>query len=285
MFLSIVILTFNSGDFIKRCLDSLFSNVLEDTEVIVVDNASTDKTKEILKLYSSKLRFIANESNLGSCAGRNIAIDNSSGDWILFLDCDIVLHKDFIEQIILKIKSVSGRVGAVQPLILKSDSETIYSCGIRLTFLRRFFDIGRDKSDRRKFACERSIFGACSAASVYRRNMIEQIKDQYGYFDERFFFLVEDVDLSWRARKKGWETLFFPGAKCIHAGNSSYFSKHLRQYLSFRNRYYMILKNENKYFLLLKSLFYIFYDVPRLVFLLFTNPYIYQRKLKLSQQY
>jgi len=74
--------------------------------------------------------------------------------------------------------------------------------------------------------------------------MLEEIREKTCYFDERFFFLVEDVDLSWRAQKKGWKALYYPEAVCFHYGNSSGSSKRLRQYLCFRNRYLMIRKNE-----------------------------------------
>lgn len=74
--------------------------------------------------------------------------------------------------------------------------------------------------------------------------MLEELKEKTGYFDERFFFLVEDVDLAWRARRAGWKTLFFPQMACFHTGNSSGMDKKFRQYLCFRNRRWMIAKNE-----------------------------------------
>jgi len=74
--------------------------------------------------------------------------------------------------------------------------------------------------------------------------MLWELKEETGYFDERFFFLVEDVDLAWRAQKKGWKALFYPKGVCYHSGNSSRTNGKLRQYFCFRNRYLMILKNE-----------------------------------------
>ena len=104
--------------------------------------------------------------------------------------------------------------------------------------------------------------------------MLEEIKQDIGYFDERFLFLVEDVDLSWRAQREGWKALYCPEAVCYHLGNSSNTPKKTRQYLCFRNRYFLIIKNE-----VIKSIVkdvpcLIAYDLPRLFYLLITNRHI-----------
>ncbi len=185
----------------------------------------------------------------------------------------MVLERDFLSKTIKFLKSSDESIGIFQPKILYLDKTTIYSCGIRLTMLRRFYDIACGRPDNGKYDKLKYVFGACSAAGFYRKKMLEKIKEETGYFDEMFFFLVEDVDLAWRAQKKGWKAVYYPEAVCYHSGNSSSFNKMTRQYLCFRNRYYMIVKNENPWCWYLKLVLWIMYDIPRFFYLIFTNPY------------
>lgn len=273
--ISIIVLTYNSRNFIRPCLDSVFSQNYQDFEVIVVDNASTDGTPEVVREYPRAV-LVANKENFGACRGRNQGIEASSGEWILTLDCDVALEKGFLSKAVNTINSLPSGIGIVQPKILNLDRKTIYSCGIHLSWVRRFYDIGRG-SDSKEFSESSGIFGACSACAFYKREMLQELKEKTGYFDERFFFLVEDLDLAWRAQKRGWRVLFIPEANCYHAGNSSGRSDKLRQCLCFRNRLYSIFKNEGFKRYLLKVLPLVLYDIPRIIFLAATNPYIYSK--------
>ena len=294
---SIIILTHNSREFVRPCLDSVFGQEgYKDFEVVVVDNASGDGTLELIKEYP-KLSLIKNQKNLGACEGRNQGIEASRGDWILTLDCDVILEKDFLLKAAEEIRKAPLDIGIGQPKIFtplekiplsmgqlnpvrneianeasfltgfNCDKKMIYSCGLHLSWTRRFFDIGKNRKDCLKFNKPGYVFGACSAAAFYKRKMLEELKEKSGYFDQRFFFLVEDVDLAWRARKKGYKTLFLPRIYCWHKGNSSKTSKKLRQYFCWRNRFYSIAKNEGLVKYSLKIFPVLCYDLPRLVYL------------------
>ena len=242
--LSIVILTCNSQKHIQACLDSVFRQGTADIEVVVIDNASSDRTREIIKECYPRVKLIENPENLGASKARNQGIECSSSEWILTLDSDVVLGDNFIEKFDSAQRGFSADIGMVQPNILNADGRTIYSQGICLSALRRFHDLNREKPKEWRGPEKKKIIGPCSAAAFYRRRMLNQLKEETGYFDERFFFLVEDVDLAWRAQRAGWKVLFFSQMVCSHAGNSSGTDKKLRQYLCFRNRYWMITKNE-----------------------------------------
>ncbi|MFC1710017.1 glycosyltransferase family 2 protein [Candidatus Omnitrophota bacterium] len=272
---SIVIVTFNSSKFIQPCLDSIFNQEYRDFEVVLIDNGSRDDTVSLVKADYPQVKLIENNENLGSCRARNQGIKASQRKWILTLDCDVVLEKNFLNVIIKTLEKSEKSIGMVQPKVLKEDKKTIYSCGIFLSkLLRRFYDIGNGEIDRGQFSAGKQVFGACSAAALYSRHMLEAIEEETGYFDERFFFLVEDVDLSWRAQKSGYKALYVPEATCFHSGNSSNASFKLRQYLCFRNRFYSIMKNEG-FMNLPKSFLSLFiYDLPRFTYLLFANPYV-----------
>lgn len=270
---SIIILTFNSIKFIKPCLDAVFAQDYQNFEVIIVDNGSNDGTVNLIKSNYPQIRLIENRKNLGTAKARNQAIEIARGKWILTVDCDIILKKGFLNNIMSFVKESEDSIGMFQPKILRMDKRTIYSCGIYLSKLRRFYDIGKDKIDNGKFNTSKYIFGACSATALYKRQMLEEIKEDTGHFDERFFFLVEDVDLAWRAQRKGWEALFCPSAVCYHFGNSSHYGKKFRQYLCFRNRYLMIFKNMSFGGKMKLTILSFWYEIFRFLYLLFTNRY------------
>ena len=269
--ISIVITTFNSKDFISSCLDSIFSQDYQDFEVSVVDNGSRDGTPDYVKKRYPRVILVENKQNLGACRARNQGIELSRGEWVLTLDCDVTLEEGFVLKIIKTIENLLPKVGMLQPKILRPGGGTIYSCGIYLSWLRRFFDLGKGKKDRGQFDKRKYIFGSCSACACYNRKMLQEIKEDSGYFDEKFFFLVEDVDLAWRAQNRNWRALFIPEANCYHTGKSSHTSRKLRQCLCFRNRYYSIMKNEGIKDYSKKLFPLLFYDLPRLFYLAFTN--------------
>lgn len=260
---SIIVLTKDSRDFIRPCLDSLFSQEYDDFETIVVDNGSKDSTVNLIKDNYRGIAMIENFKNLGASRARNQALSVSRGKWILTLDCDVALEKDFLSRASSLIEDMPPEMGILQPKILYPGAATLYSCGIYLSWMRRFYDIGRGRRDTGSYDKQKKVFGACSAAGFYRRAMLDDIKEETGYFDERFFFLVEDVDLAWRARRKGWKAFFIPGLRCYHHGNSSSTDARLRQRLCYRNRFLMIAKNEGLGRYARRILPLLFYDLPR----------------------
>ncbi len=270
--ISIVILTFNSIEFIKSCMDSIFAQDYQDFEVIVVDNGSSDGTVDFIKKDYPYITLIENKQNLGACKARNQAIELAQSKWVLTLDCDVILEKDFLNKIIKFADENKGRAGIFQPKILNMDKKTIYSYGIYLSKLKRFYDIGKGQIDTGRFNTSKYVFGACSAAALYNRQMLERIKEDTGYFDESFFFLAEDVDLAWRAQRGGWKALFYPEAICYHYGNSSSSDRPFRQFLCWRNRKFLLKKCCLGRFKL--SIISLFYDLPRLAFLFLTNSYV-----------
>ena len=274
---SIIILTFNSEKFIGPCLNSIFIQDYQN-QVIVVDNGSKDSTPNFIKRNYPQVILIENKENLGSCKARNQGIAIANGKWVLTLDCDVILEKEFLNKIVSFAEGSGSSIGMFQPKILNMDRKRIYSCGIHLSGLGRFYDIGKGKPDNGQFTAPKYIFGACSAAAFYSRQMLEDIKDDMGYFDERFFFLVEDVDLASRAQRKGWKALFYPEAVCYHYGNSSSSDKLMRQFFCWRNRKFMLEKHRlNK---LKLAVVFFFYDSPRLVYFFFTNHYVRNEIIK-----
>jgi len=273
MTFSLVIPLFNGKGTIEKLLDSIFNQKLKDFEVIIIDNGSNDGCVDLIKKKFSDLKLIINRVNLGAAYARNQGIAVSKGDWILTLDCDCILEDDFLLKALDAIKTLPKECGIIQPKILALDGKTIYSCGIHFSFLRKFYDIGSKRVDSLKFSQRKYVFGACSACALYKKEMLQALLQDTGYFDNDLFFLFEDADLAWRARKKNWKAIFLPDIKCFHEGESYPANKKLRQYLCYRNRYLAISKNEGILLYAVKLFPLILYDLPKAVQMAFTNTY------------
>ncbi|NLE91002.1 MAG: glycosyltransferase family 2 protein [Elusimicrobia bacterium] len=280
---SVVVAVYNGSSVIERCLGSLLAQECrEGLEIIVVDNGSSDGTPGIVRERFPRVRLLEKGGNLGAAAARNLGISASRGEWVFTFDCDTAAGKGFFSAVECLIDAAEGpRAGVIQPLILDAEGREVFSCGIALDFFWRFNDIDRGERCGKRRNNPARIDAACSACAGYRRRMLEEIKDGYGYFDERFFFMVEDVDLGVRAKAAGWTTAFCPGATAYHSGNSSAFSCLERQYFCWRNRKFMLKKMKKP--LLRACAAALCYDLPRDAGLFFSN--YYMRRAVLSGRY
>src|SRR5882757_3795982 len=111
-FVSVTIVTYNSGRFIKRCLESILDQDYPFKEVIVVDNNSTDGTIDILEPFEDRCRIIYNEENIGFAAAQNQAIAMSNSDWVLTLNPDVLLLPNFI-QALVDAGQINPKIGTV----------------------------------------------------------------------------------------------------------------------------------------------------------------------------
>ncbi|RKY36887.1 MAG: hypothetical protein DRP78_02520 [Candidatus Omnitrophota bacterium] len=278
---SVVIVTWNAQKFIRNCVNAVFSQVAGNIEVIVVDNGSTDQTLRILKEYAP-LKLIVNTENKGFCFANNQAIKQAKGKYILTLNIDIMLEKNYI-YILMQYLEKYKKVGMVQGKFLTMEGNIIDSLGLSLSRAKRLFNIAQGRNDGIEYAKDREIFGPCAAAALYRKELINQISIRGDFFDNRFFFLVEDFDVAWRARHFGWKAMYVHQAVCRHFRGSAKHKNTFKQYLSFRNRYFLLLKNCSLPELFLSLPYFLIYDLPRLFFLFFTNQYFFKAIRELFQ--
>lgn len=269
--ISIILVTHNSSGQIADCLDSIFEQEYKDYELIVVDNVSEDDTKQILRNKNFAITLIENFKNYGYSKALNQGIARAIGKFILCLNDDIKLSNNFLKNIHNAIEN-QERVGAVQPKVFRPDGKIIDTTGIFLSFLRRFYDVGSGRFDGAEFSRPKLVFGACDAAALYRKEALETIRQGEEYFDEDFFGIVEDVDISWRMQKKGWKILYYPEAICFHNGGVSRRKDKLSQFFTMRNRYLLLLKNESLLGLLRLPFVFLAYDLWRNLYMLLFNP-------------
>jgi len=267
--ISIIVVTYNSRKAIARSLDSIFNQTFKQFEVIVIDNGSKDYTVDFIKENYPQVKIIKNIKNEGVCKAKNQGINIAKGKYILTLSDSVVLKRDFLDEVRKTMDRFKDKIGMVGVKILKSDKKTIYSAGLHLSRFFRYYDIGKNHLDCERFNRQRYIFGPNSAAAVYRRDMLEDIKKSGQYFDEDFFLFAEDVDLAWRAKKRGWKCIFCNTAVCYYydEGYNKYPKEFIR-YMSFRNRYFLLTKHIGVKQYLLSLLIF---DIPQLLKILFCN--------------
>jgi len=212
---SVIIVNYNRKDLLKRCLDSVKGQGFQDIEIIVVDNASKDASVEMVKTYYPEARLIWNTQNLLFCKAYNQGIDASKGNFILCLNNDVVLDKDYLKEVLFAI-GLDTKIGMVSGKILRMDKETIDSTGLFPGRSRKPVERGYGRKDCGQYEKPGYVFGASGACAFFRRGMLMDIKDGHGYFDERFGMYYEDLDLCWRAQKKSWKAYYTPKAVAYH---------------------------------------------------------------------
>jgi len=271
LFITIVIAAFNSRFFLEKCLRSVFTQLPQDVEVIIIDNASGDGTENIIKENYPEVILINNSENKGTSFARNQGIAAAKGEYIMFLDSDAYLKEGFFEKLEMVLKTLPQDVGAVSPKIIKTGSEKVFSCGLRVSNLYRVYDVGKNK-DAGAFDNSFVVDGPNTCCGIYKRDVLEELKED-SYFDEDFFFLFEDADLALCLKKRGYKCLFIPDLICYHHGASAQISKEFRRFLCFRNRMFMILKHNKGKYLFLFFLKSFIYDLFRALHFLITSPY------------
>src|SRR5579884_197072 len=250
---SVTIVTYNSGRFIRRCLESLLDQKYPKLEVIVIDNASTDGTADILESFEDRCLVIYNDENVGFAAAQNQAIGLSNGNWVLTLNPDVFLLPGFIEALMEggrldpRAGTVCGKLFSISAGFDIPEKPLVDSTGIYFTPMLRHFDRGSQECDNGHYLRYEYVFGATAAAACYRREMIEDVSINGEFFDPDFFSYREDADLAWRAQLLGWKCIYVPYARAYHVrklrpGMRRSVSPEINMH-SVKNRFLMRLKN------------------------------------------
>ena len=231
MKVSIVIVSWNTKKILAECLNSLkpffdSSNAIEQqSEVIVVDNDSSDGTISLLQQEFEWVTLLDTGENLGFPGGNNRGFAVSQGAYILLLNPDTLVHGDAIEQLIQYLDE-NPDAGAVGSRLLNTDGSLQESCYPRPTIGRelwRLFHLDRIKPigiydmDSWSLVDTREVEVLMGACILARRSIIETV----GGMDEDYFMYSEEVDLCYRIQKAGWKIVWLPKAKITHYGGQS----------------------------------------------------------------
>ena len=224
--LSTIIVNYNAGPLLRKCVDSLLASPL-DIEIIVVDNASSDASLDGLQDLS-QVCVIRNQVNVGFAAACNIGVQASSAPFLLFLNPDCFFQPDAIAPLLDSLQT-GDLVGMVGGLLVNEDGTeqgggrravpTPWRSFVRAFGLQRFanrwpklfydFHLHKQPLPDRPIEVE-AISGACM---LVKRDVMEDV----GLWDEGYFLHCEDLDWCMRLRQKGWKILFVPDARISHA--------------------------------------------------------------------
>ena len=218
----VAIVTYNSSRYIRRCLETVLRQEGVAIEVAVVDNASTDGTREILREFGGQIRTIECERNLGFAEGQNRAIRSGTTEWVLTLNPDVLLLPGFVRMLLEAGRNdpsagaVCGKLFSIGPGFHPLPEPRIDSTGIFFTPAMRHFDRGWHQPDGARFRKKEYVFGASAAAALFRRRMIDDVAVEGSFFDPDFFVYREDADVAWRAQLLGWRCIYTPAAIAYH---------------------------------------------------------------------
>ena len=206
---SIIIPCFNKLDYTKKCFESVLENTEKEIsyEIIFVDNASSDGTKDYLLSLEKKHTFVSvirNDENLGFAKACNQGIKESKGEFILLLNNDTVAWTGWLSNLLLETKK-DDNIGIAGSLLLYPDSTLIQHCGVRIGIIdgnvTAYHANKLRKYDKVEEALEtRDVQAVTAACMLIRRSVIDKI----GYFDEAFRNGLEDVDFCFRAGRAGF---------------------------------------------------------------------------------
>jgi GT2 family glycosyltransferase len=220
---SIIVVTFNDASDLPVCLSAALAQTGASCETLVVDNASTDGSREAASRFGPGVRLLAMPENAGFAGAMNAGIDASTGRYVLALNPDCRLSPDFAAALARRLDEPDASdVGSASGRLLRAEgpdlapSERLDSTGIYFTAAGRHFDRGAGEPARGRYEREGDVFGASGAAGFYRREALEEARISTGYFDGDFFLYREDADLAWRLHNLGWRCLYVPSAVACH---------------------------------------------------------------------
>jgi GT2 family glycosyltransferase len=236
---AVIIPNWNGSVHVDGCLHALRAQTFKRFEAIVVDNGSTDGSREMITRNHPWVRLLPFPDNRGFSAAANLGITSSTAEYVVLLNNDTRPEPRWLEALVRALDEVpSASFGASKLLLAHEDS--IDAAGDRYSIWRvagRPIGAGEPATSR---SVRMWVFGACAAAAIYRRSFFEEL----GMFDEDFFLLHEDIDMDMRAQVAGHACLYIPDAIVRHVrGASTDSASHEIRARDWRNRLWVVGKN------------------------------------------
>jgi len=238
---SIIILNYNAGQILLDCFESVIKTNYDNFEIIIVDNASEDKSYRKCKEKFERTRIIENGKNLGYCEGNNIGIREAKGDYIVILNPDTIVESNCIEELISAYSKFGE--GLYQPKILSlNEKQVLQSTGNMLHIFGFGFAKDKGRKDGEGDEEIKKIGYASGTCLFTSRNVLDKV----GLLDSFLFLYHDDLDLGWRASQIGINSYYVPKSKIYHVESYSLKWSAKKFYWLERNRKYCLLTHYSK---------------------------------------
>ena len=238
---SIIVLNYNAGKLLLDCVESIKNSSYQNIEILIVDNISSDGSQIKCKERFPDVKLIENEKNLGYCGGNNVGINEAKGEFIVILNPDTIVEKNWLEELFSAYDKFGD--GLYQPKILSLNEEgIIQSTGNMLHVFG--FGYARDKGNKITHEKEEiEKIGYASGTCLFTtKNVIKKV----GLLDEFLFLYHDDLDLGWRAAQIGISSYYVPNSKIFHVESYSLKWSAKKFYWLERNRKYCLLTHYSK---------------------------------------
>ncbi len=245
-----VIPNYNGMAFLEDCLDSLKDQTFTAFEIILVDNGSADGSVAFVREHDPKVRILELKKNHGFSKAVNLGIRAAKAPYVILLNNDVKADRNFVKEMYAGMRKYPDCFSCSAQLRNMYEPDRIDDAGDFYCALGWAFARGKDKPVR-NYQKPGRIFASCAGAAIYRKELLKTT----GYFDEKHFAYLEDIDLGYRARICGYENRYLPDAVVYHAGSGTSGSRYneFKVRLSSRNNVYMIYKNMPFFQLLLNA--------------------------------
>lgn len=235
---TVIIPNYNGLKFMEPCFAALEKQTFDGFEILVIDNGSQDGSVEWLKNHRIPAIFL--ETNTGFSGAVNVGIRAAGTPYVLLLNNDTEAEPEFVGEMVKAIERSPEIFAVSSKMVQMHNRELMDDAGDMYTMLGWAYQRGVGQSAGR-YRREREVFSACAGASIYRRDVFGEI----GYFDEMHFAYLEDIDVSYRAKIRGYHIRYCPTAVVYHVGSGTSGSKYnsFKVKLAARNNIYLNYKN------------------------------------------
>lgn len=239
--LTAIVLSYNGRHLLETALPSFAAQDYGDWRLLVVDNGSTDDTREWLRANAPEAELLALPQNIGVTAALNRGVQAASSELVALFNNDVELDPSCLTELVRAMDEHPEAGSAAAKLVDFTRRDVLDGAGDVLSWSGVASRRGHGQRDVGQYELPAPVFSACGAAAIYRRAALEQV----GPFDERFFSSLEDVDWGFRAQLAGFRCRYVPSAVVYHMGSAT-IGAQLSESLAYqlwRNGIWLVAKN------------------------------------------
>lgn len=240
MKVTVIIPNYNGLRFLRDCLSALERQTMKEVRTLVIDNGSTDESVPFIRTNYPWAEVVCMGENTGFDHAVNVGIKLSDTPYVILLNNDTEVLPEFVEMLYKAIDASEDIFSVSSKMLNFVNRDIMDDAGDGYSIVGWQYQKGVGRHER-YYTKPLKVFSACAGAAIYRKSIFEEI----GYFDEKHFAYLEDIDIGYRAKIYGYRNVYCPKARVYHVGSGSSGSKYndFKVSLSARNSIYLLYKN------------------------------------------